>query len=241
MLRTPYQLLSHIYYHFLQIVGGLVTLVGVFLIRLVPVAICIWIVESLGPRYEWFILIFGSILGIAFIGWPVGRSVAMAGIKLTDFSEKYKYGYLRLLGPDYKKPRYNDFGFTEEQYYAYNRRFSLDVIGTIFSWGAALGTMYWYGTMFPEKGFIPMLAAAGLAGSAGGGTYLIFHLLDNALASRYPQHKGVRQYNKAKRIYDAIQTEERHRRIKFESDAKEAARNVNRTKWQKIKAVIWDD
>lgn len=236
MLRTPTQLLSHAFYYFLQIIGGIVGLIGVFSIKAVPIVLCIAIIEYFGKKFDWIILIGGSIVGIAFIGWPIGKLVIELALKISDHSEKYKYGFLEIFGSNFKEPQFSDFDLTKEQYYSYNRRFKFDLIAMLLSWGAVFGTMYWYGSRHSERGVLVALFILTLAGTAGLSVYSLMLLANNAIARRYPQHIHVRNYDRAKRIYEGIQKELREKQLK----QKYAEKKIERTFWQKVRAAIWD-
>jgi len=125
------------------------------------------------------------------------------------FDAKYQDSPYDLYGPTFPGPRLQDFDLESEEYYAYNRRFSFREWEFVISVASAFIAGFVASYYLPERKF-----AIGI--TTGVIILPCLILFDQWYSRTYAQYPKVRDYNRAKKIYESIQTEIRKRRTDAE-------------------------
>jgi hypothetical protein len=163
------------------------------------------------------LLYFGkSILGIiasivtfwvvlALLYSSVGKFVVGKGLLLIKFSKRFNRSYIALYGSDFKHPELNDFGLEPEEYYSYNRRFTIDteVVPFLF---IPLSLIFLLNTT-TQRGFGVMIIYLLFAICIFIVVKFIIIQINNRLSKKLPQHEKVVAYTKALQIYKSVQEE----------------------------------
>jgi hypothetical protein len=123
------------------------------------------------------------------------------------FEAKYQDSPYDLYGPTFPEPRFEDFELEAEDYYAYNGRFSLREWEFVISVASAFAAAFVASYYVPERKFVIAI----LTGVIVLPSIILF---ERFYSRTYPQYQKVRDYNRAKKIYESIQTEIRMTRIK---------------------------
>jgi hypothetical protein len=128
------------------------------------------------------------------------------------FEAKYIEPAIEIYGPSFPKPTFEDFDLEAEEYYAYNRRFTVRELEFVISVGGA------FVAGFIASYYTEHIYAVGIIAF-----FIVLPsviICDQLYSRTYPQYPKVRDYNRAKKIYDSIQTDIRTARIKEEIDKK---------------------
>jgi len=124
------------------------------------------------------------------------------------FEAKYIEPAIEIYGRSFPEPKFEDYGLEAEQYFSYNRRFSLEG----FEFTVPLLSSFIAGYVAHSRVAAPNHLYIGIS-------VFIFMCLtmvtfEQIYARRYPQYFKVKNYNRAKKIYDSIQEQLRKERFR---------------------------
>jgi len=125
------------------------------------------------------------------------------------FDAKYIEPAVEIYGPNFPKPTFEQFGLEAEQYYAYNRRFSLSGFEFPLTLFSGLIAGYFASKIFPPPQHIYVGFTVSILVCA---VSIGFEQLNSR---RYPQFYKVKNYNRAKKIYDSIEEHLRRERVRL--------------------------
>jgi hypothetical protein len=190
-------------------------LFGIITIKAIPAfasaAVLIYFNNKISDGWRWGIAIALFWILLIFVSWRVGMYVCGLALKLSEYAKNFKKSYAALYGENYKEPTFEDFGLKAEDYYAYNRRFQLDILKMILQFGTLFGVAYLRAKQIPERGFIPLLIIGVPGVAAAFVVHILFTIVNEHLSRKWPQHEKVEAYERAKTIYRKIEEEIRER------------------------------
>jgi hypothetical protein len=129
------------------------------------------------------------------------------------FEAKYIEPAIEIYGPNFQKPTFEEYGLQAEEYYAYNRRFSLSGFEfpiTVFS-GIIAGYLASSRVTAPTHIYV----AVGVAIIA----CLVVVSAEQINSRKYAQYHRVKNYDRAKKIYDSIEEQVRKERFRLRRNA----------------------
>jgi hypothetical protein len=156
------------------------------------------------------IIIFWVVLALLFSS--LGKFIVGKGLLLIEFSRRFNKSYVALYGSDFKRPEFDDFGLEPEEYYSYNRRFTIDteVVPFLF---IPLTLILLHNTT-TKRGFGFMIVCLLFAICIFIVVKFIILQINIRLSKKLPQHEKVVAYTKALHIFKSVQEE-----IKDDADA----------------------
>ena len=203
----------------LAIIGGIIGIVGVMLMKGIPVAVSMTVIFGLknvirNDGWRWIVAIALFWLTLWLVSWRITAIVAGWGVRLIDYGKTFKKSYASIYGDQYKAPAFEQFGLRAEDYYAYNKRFQFDISGQLLTWAPFFGVMYLGFKFIPERGLVPMFKIMAPASALALSIYSLLKSINHQLSKRWPQHEQVKAYERASTIYKKIEEETREKRVR---------------------------
>lgn len=203
----------------IKFAGVMVGCLGLLLFKGIPILVMMAVLLGLENNitdegWRWILGIFLFWVTLGFVSWRVGSLFGGWSGRIADYGSTFQKNYSKLYGEDFKHPTFEEFELMKEEYYAYNHRFQLDLLGMLLTWGTLLGTMYLISRYIPERNFTTMTKVLVPAALAGTSVHLIVKGINYQLSKCWPQYEKVKRYEEARNIYNKIEEETRERKIK---------------------------
>jgi len=141
----------------------------------------------------------------AFVFSSLGRFLVKQGLMLSNFSRRFNISYIERYGKNFKHPEFDDYDLEKEEFYSYNRRFTIDteVIPLFFM----LFILIFLLNIAENKSFVEIFMYFIFSAIASIVVKCIILSINNRLSKKFPQHEKVKAYVKARDIYKKIQEE----------------------------------
>jgi len=195
-----------ILYYLLHGLGLIISILGLASAKIIAISLAGAVVLYLGSsalRVIASIIIFWSAWALLFPS--LGKYIAGKGLLLVEYSKRFKKSYIAIYGSDFKCPEFDDFNLEPEEYFSYNRRFTIDSEFIPFLFIPF--TLILLLNITTKRGLGVMVVCLLIAFSIYFLVKYIIIRINNLLSKKYSQHEKVLAYAKALNIYKIIQEE----------------------------------